>query len=238
MVSGEMKCEINDFMDKHSQLIEQNPDIRRHCEYLSETGDMLVNNVRKTNGIIEGILNFARQKEKGTYFGHFSLKEIVDSSLTLLMIKHHLQTFPLEVVIDPSDDLIYGVKSQFMECIYNILDNCYEAIKEKQDFHLNENEKRNFHPLIRLKVIHAEDTTRIEISDNGVGIKEENRRKIFAPFFTTKSSHISGTGIGMFVVKRIIEENHNGRISFKTKYKDGTQFFIQIPRKKIGIKSS
>ena len=43
----------------------------------------------------------------------------------------------------------------------------------------------------------------IRISDNGIGIKEENLQKIFVPFFTTKTAAKSGTGIGMYIVKRI-----------------------------------
>jgi len=129
-----------------------------------------------------------------------------------------------------SSDLIYGVKSQVMESIYNILDNCYEAIKEKMDYHLSEDEKKSFKPLIKLKLTHNEKFSHIEISDNGTGIKEENRQKIFAPFFTTKPSTKSGAGVGMYVVKRIIEENHKGKISFESKYMEGIKFFIKLPK--------
>jgi len=60
-------------------------------------------------------------------------------------------------------------------------------------------------------------------------IREEDSKKVFAPFFTTKSSYTSGTGIGMYVVKRIIEENHKGRVWFESEYMKGTRFFIELP---------
>jgi signal transduction histidine kinase len=229
IVSGEMRSEIDDFTKTHPELVEQNPDLKRYFDYLNKTGDMLISNVRKTNGIIEGILSFARAGQKGTYFSEFSFGEIIDTSIGLLLIKHQIKEFPLEVVVD-SSDLVYGVKSQFLECIYNILDNCYEAIKEKMDFYLTDHDRKNFKPHIKLKLTHNERFCHIEISDNGTGIKEENRQKIFAPFFTTKPSNKSGSGVGMYVVKRIIEENHKGKIKFESKYMEGTKFFIKLPK--------
>ncbi|MBU1112360.1 MAG: HAMP domain-containing histidine kinase, partial [Candidatus Omnitrophica bacterium] len=60
---------------------------------------------------------------------------------------------------------------------------------------------------------------------------DEDKKKIFAPFFTTKSSYKSGTGIGIYVVKRIIEESHQGQISFSSEYLQGTTFYIKLPKK-------
>jgi len=85
--------------------------------------------------------------------------------------------------------------------------------------------------LIKLKLEETSTKYRIEISDNGSGIKDEAKSKIFAPFFTTKSSYKSGTGIGMYVVRRIVEENHKGRIWFESAHMQGTKFIIELPKK-------
>lgn len=229
IVSGEIKSNADEFMKANAELVEKNSDLKNYINYISEIGDSLINNVRKTNSIIEGILSFARTGEKGTFFSIFSLKEIIDTALGLLLVKHHINHFPL-MIEDDSSDIVYGVKSQILECIYNILDNCYEAIKEKIEFHLAEDEKKNFKPIIQLQLKVKGNFNVIEICDNGIGIKEENRQKIFAPFFTTKPSNKSGTGIGMYVVKRIIEENHQGSVRFESEYMKGTKFFIKIPK--------
>jgi signal transduction histidine kinase len=92
-----------------------------------------------------------------------------------------------------------------------------------------EDETESLKPIIKLRLSKNKKFSIIEISDNGIGIKDENKQKIFAPFFTTKSSQKSGTGIGLYVVKRIIEENHKGKISFQSKYMVGTRFIIEIP---------
>jgi len=127
-------------------------------------------------------------------------------------------------------DLIYGVKSQIMESIYNLVDNSYEAALDRKN-KLEGEEKYAFRPIVKLKLIQEPTLSRIEISDNGIGIREEDKHKIFAPFFTTKSSYKSGTGIGMYVVGRIVKENHKGKIWFETAYMQGTKFIVELPKK-------
>jgi signal transduction histidine kinase len=90
-------------------------------------------------------------------------------------------------------------------------------------------EKKLFKPEIIVRLRHGVKTDLIEIKDNGVGIKDEDKLKIFGAFFTTKPSSKSGSGIGVYVVKRMIEENHKGKIWFKSQYLQGTSFFIELP---------
>ncbi len=68
------------------------------------------------------------------------------------------------------------------------------------------------------------------ISDSGPGIPRGNRDKIFTPFFTTKEAG-SGVGLGLSMAKKIIEENHGGRIFFKSTRSKGTTFFVHLPLK-------
>jgi signal transduction histidine kinase len=151
--------------------------------------------------------------------------------MELLKLKHKLhKDFKLELKFKDSDK-IYGMRSQIIECVYNVLDNAYEAAIERMDS-LSAEEKKNFVPSIKAALKYGEDKAVLSISDNGMGIKEENKIKIFAPFFTTKSSYKSGTGIGLYIVKRMIEENHNGRLTFESKYGHGTKIIFELPLKK------
>ena len=66
----------------------------------------------------------------------------------------------------------------------------------------------------------------IVFSDSGFGIPDENIDKIWEPFFSTK---LGGTGLGLTICKKIIEENHKGRIYFKRGKKDkATQFIMNL----------
>ncbi|MBP7088472.1 MAG: GAF domain-containing protein [Candidatus Omnitrophica bacterium] len=232
VASGELKFEVKDFIDSHKELIEKNPELKTSFDYLTKISESLISNVKKTDSVVKGILQFARVEEKETFFANFSLKEILALATELLRIKHEIAEAPLATNLDSQDDTIYGVKSQITEAIYNIIDNAYEATQEKIRF-LDVEEKKVFKPLIELKLTQKSDSSYIEITDNGIGIKKEDIQKIFAPFFTTKSSYKSGSGIGMYVVKRMIEENHKGKVRFSSAYMEGTKFFIELPKKVI-----
>jgi signal transduction histidine kinase len=229
VASGELKYEIKDFIAKHPDAAKNNPDLQKTLDYLTGISESLIKNVKRTDSILRGILNFARVEEKESYFGEFSLKEVIDLSVELLRVKHEITQAPLSVKFD-SSDAVYGVKPQVTEVIYNIIDNAYEAIQERRSG-LSDEEKQKFSARIEIKLTQSLKMSLIQISDNGIGIKKEDRHKIFAPFYTTKSSYKSGTGIGMYVVRRMIEENHGGRVWFASTYGEGTTFFIELPKK-------
>jgi signal transduction histidine kinase len=69
----------------------------------------------------------------------------------------------------------------------------------------------------------------IKIRDNGKGIPQENLKKIFEPFFTTKDVG-QGTGLGLFIVYKIIEQ-HKGTITVQSEVGKGTEFTIKLPIK-------
>ncbi len=79
---------------------------------------------------------------------------------------------------------------------------------------------------IRVETEIIEQTCRLKVIDNGPGIPEEVKEKIFKPFFTTKNT---GTGLGLAMVKRVVE-THEGRIFFESGA-EGTLFIIEIPLK-------
>jgi len=228
LAGGELKLEIEEFVAKHDKLVSSDPELDKTFKYLKEISVSLLDNVKRTDGVIKGILDFAKVEKKENFFGLFSLKEVAELSTNLLIVKHEAAVIPLSVKID-TDDTIFGVKSQLTEVIYNLLDNAYEATKEKE-MQLKDEKSQDFTPAIELCLIHANGHNEIRISDNGIGIKEQDKHRIFAPFFTTKTSYKSGSGIGVYVVKRIVEENHKGKIRFTSKYMQGTEFVIELPK--------
>ena len=78
---------------------------------------------------------------------------------------------------------------------------------------------------LTLTVAKKGDKTLITVEDNGVGISEEVKTKLFTPLFTTKSK---GQGLGLAVVKRLIE-SLNGKITFESVEGKGTKFIIELP---------
>jgi len=108
---------------------------------------------------------------------------------------------------------VWADKEQFLQVINNLITNAIQSIPDKEKGE------------IELEVKCPEDKVLIRISDNGPGIPEELREKLFVPNFTTKTS---GMGLGLAISKKIIE-NAGGRIWFKTEIGKGSTFFIELP---------
>lgn len=105
-------------------------------------------------------------------------------------------------------------RAQLIRVVTNLVKNAIQSIDE------------NNNPRIEVKVYSNEQSGFIEVTDNGVGITNENKERIFEPKFTTKSG---GMGLGLAMVKTIIE-NYNGKISFKSKVGKGTVFTVEFPK--------
>lgn len=107
-------------------------------------------------------------------------------------------------------------KDQWGQALNNLIKNSLQALIEVEEAGI----------IISLEDKPEENAYVIKVKDNGRGIKKEDLSKVFTPYFTTKST---GTGIGLFLVKQIVE-NHNGTISFETKENKGTTFSLVIPK--------
>ena len=74
----------------------------------------------------------------------------------------------------------------------------------------------------------AQNRVIIQIADNGLGMREEVKQRIFDPMFTTKTVG-KGTGLGLSICRQIIEEKHGGNLSCISAPGEGTEFVIEIP---------
>ena len=111
---------------------------------------------------------------------------------------------------------LFGDQIQFSQVFYNLVLNSMQAISSDGEISVSILKKPNY--------------IRILFSDNGPGIPEENRKKIFEPFFSTKdpTSGNGGEGLGLFVVWNILKM-YNGTIQVNHRFEKGAQFIIRIP---------
>ncbi len=103
-------------------------------------------------------------------------------------------------------------KEQWVQVFNNLIKNAIQATSLQAESR------------IIISVRKESDAVIIEVSDNGSGIDDEQKEKIFIPYFTTKNT---GSGIGLSVVKQIVE-NHEGKISFVSEINKGTTFRIRL----------
>jgi signal transduction histidine kinase len=234
LATRQMQTEVNDFSHKHAGLIQNNPDLKMIVESVNEIGESIIDNVKRTDGVIQGVLNYTLSEDKNNYFTELSFRDIVDGAIDLAKIKHGIEELPVTLEID-SDGTIYGIMSQMMESMYTLIDNGYDAIEEKRNKLKNPEERKNFKPIILIRLTQNPDSSLVEITDNGIGISDDDKQKVFAPYFTTKSSYKikTGSGIGLYVVHRIVEENHKGKIWFTSSPMGGTSFYFTLPVRNI-----
>jgi two-component system nitrogen regulation sensor histidine kinase NtrY len=135
------------------------------------------------------------------------------------IVKLGLDIFSEDYIIFSSEEdeiMVNFDRTQLIRVVTNLVKNGIQAIPEDQG-----------NPRIEVKIITEDQTVVLTVEDNGVGISDENKIKIFEPKFTTKSS---GMGLGLAMVKNIVE-TYKGNITFTSQIGVGTAFTVRFPRK-------
>lgn len=152
--------------------------------------------------------NFAQMPE--LKLEHLELLDVLNKAIEVFNQMDHIQIKCDEMSL--RNCFIVADKDQLLRSFNNLLKNAIEAMPDGRE------------GLIKVIGLHDDKTVQISIIDNGNGIPEELRERIFVPNFTTKSS---GTGLGLAFVKQAIE-NMGGTISYETEINLGTTFYITL----------
>ncbi|MDP8259708.1 MAG: HAMP domain-containing sensor histidine kinase, partial [Candidatus Gygaella obscura] len=181
-------------------------------------------NAMQGGEVVRGILKYSRTGKEG--IEPLSIDQILDSAIEMVKYKVKMEKLNLLRLFAKDLPPIKGNLTQLQEVFFNLIDNANDAIAE----YAEEQETSDFKGTIQVNA-HTlpDDHIRIIFEDNGIGVKEDDREKLFTPFFTTKVSSRRGTGLGLYVIKKIITQNHNGRIFIESHYKKGTKFIIELP---------
>lgn len=181
----------------------------------SSTADTLIEQINNLDTIATSFSNFAKL--------HHTQEEIIEWKELIAKVASVFENNndSIEIKTSLSQAYIYGDRNQMVSLLNNLIKNGIQACEQasaKIILELKENET--------YYILH--------IIDNGKGIEEELKDKIFTPNFTTKSS---GTGLGLAISKKIVD-NMNGYITFYPREIEGTEFVISIPKYKVEIESS
>ena len=169
--------------------------------------------IDRATAITQKLSNFAKPiKEAAAQ--PVAVDHEVDEVISL--VGHDLKLERIEVLKDIPQDLppIIVDRRQLQEVLFNLIRNAGQAIKPPGCI------------TVRARM-HRGEVVRIEIEDTGAGIPPDKLGKIYDPFFTTKEPG-KGTGLGLFIVRQIVERN-KGRISVESTVGQGTTFFLEFP---------
>ncbi|MEH2126367.1 AAA family ATPase [Nostoc sp.] len=160
----------------------------------------------------------------------FNIHQGIDS--TILILKHRLkaneQRPAIEVVTNYGNlPQIECFPGQLNQVFMNVLANAIDALDESSQERSFEEIKLNPNCIIITTSI-ENSLVRIAIADNGKGMDEEVKSKIFDHLFTTKAVG-KGTGLGLAIARQIVESTHSGKLSFNSVIGLSTEFIIEIP---------
>lgn len=231
---------INNFSEVTKDLVEELRDEIRSLQsdheestddVLSEILNDIVTNIdtiyrhgSRADDIVKGMLQHSRGAEG--QFEETDINNLVDEYADLAYhgLRAKLPSFNAEIIksFDERVGKLNVVPQDLSRAVLNIINNGLQAGWEAA-------QKEGGGGLAKLEVrtLKHEDEAEIQIEDNGAGIPDDIREKIFQPFFTTKSTG-EGTGLGLSMAFDIIKA-HNGKLEVETEDGKGTKFRIVLP---------
>jgi len=208
-LSAGMAHEIRNPLGSIKGAVEILKDDYRPDEAKYEFIRILQKETDRLNQIVQEFLGFARPKQPE--FQVADLNKSIESVLTLTAQEAKKAGVTVEKSLDPSigkRSLDVGLLKQ---AFLNLILNAIQAMPQGG--------------VLSVESGLREHALEVTIRDTGIGIPEENRKKLFSPFFTTKKN---GTGLGLAITYRIIQ-NHRGTIDVKSEQGKGTTFAVKIP---------
>jgi len=175
---------------------------------VQEYAKIIVNEVSRLENILKEILGFVKSSKINKT--RVNINDLMTSIAAFIAPEVEEKKNKIEMDISETPIMAHIDPDRIKEAVLNIFTNAAQATD---------------HGTITIRTRQEENEAVIELTDTGCGIKEENLKNIFNPFFTTKPQ---GTGLGLAVTHKIIQE-HNGKIKVESVWGGGTAFRIYLP---------
>ncbi|HTV15988.1 MAG TPA: ATP-binding protein [Acidobacteriaceae bacterium] len=176
----------------------------------------------RASEIVNGLLNFSRTS--GTEYRETDVNAIIRETLTLLDHQFRTAQITVEMSLMPELPPILGNAGKLQQVFLNLFLNAKDAMAGVS---VPGSEQRSLRVATEVN-----GHVSVSIADNGSGIAPEHLRRIYDPFFTTKSARKDGqprgTGLGLAVTYGIIQE-HSGKIHVESQVGQGTTFYLEFP---------
>ncbi len=170
---------------------------------------ILRDETRRLDRVVKTFLDFTKPVE--LKLEPLDLFELINGLLQFLMPEAQSRQIKIEIECDHCPAMIRGDADLLKQAALNLVRNAMEAMPEGGE--------------LRVRVLKATEQIVLCVEDQGVGIPEESREKIFQLYFTTKAA---GSGIGLAVTFRVVQL-HNGSINFRSVPGEGTAFEMRFP---------
>jgi two-component system, NtrC family, sensor kinase len=225
-LSAELTVELKEAL-KQEQLTDRGrAEVDEVTGLLKENLSKVVQHGKRADSIVKNMLQHSR--EGSGEHRSADINAIVDESLNLAYHGARAETAGFSIAfqrdLDPTVGMADVYPQEITRVLLNLISNgFYAATKRKAQA------GDGFEPMLSATTKNLGDKVEIRIRDNGTGIPEEAKEKIFNPFFTTKPSG-EGTGLGLSMSHDIIVKQHGGSIDVETELGLFTEFKIVLPR--------
>lgn len=184
--------------------------------------DYLKRSVLRLNSLkdlVNDLLDISRMelKTKSREIESLNIEEIITNTVQLLELETEKRKLSVVKDIEPNIPRINADHNEITRLITNLLSNAIKYNKENGKIYISAKVQDSY-----LNII---------IKDSGIGMKPEEKARLFNEFFRAKNEKtrgISGTGLGLTIVKRIVDSYH-GKIEVESEYGSGTSFIINLP---------
>lgn len=204
---------------------EDREDMKDIVEDLKENMGKIVEHGERAISIIRGILLVSRGKENEFLPTDVCklAKEYIWLSYHAMRANHKGFNVSIHEQYEEGIPQMMAIPQDLSRAILNIMNNALYSVWKK-----SQNAPADYKPEVTACVCKQENNCIITLTDNGVGMNDEVKQKLFENFFTTKPVG-EGTGLGMNIVRDIIENKHHGKITFESEEDQGASFTFTIP---------
>lgn len=204
----------------HEEIEEIITDLHENLKKIEEHGN-------RATSIIRGVLLYSRGKEDEFIPTNIQqlVREYVWLSYHSMRANYKGFNISIQESYDESIPLVDVIPQDLSRAVLNLMNNACYAVYSKSKI-----TAIDFKPVITIDLKREGEYAKLMIEDNGIGISDDVKDRVFHAFFTTKPIG-EGTGLGLSITQSIIKEKHNGTIELETMPNEYTRFIIRIPIK-------
>ncbi len=180
----------------------------------------IVESANRASTIVKDILSFSRKSE--SVLSNHDVVQILEKAIDIaskdyeIKSRYDFRNIDIKREYDSNLPGLFCEGSKIEQVVLNLLKNAGQAMYSQDKPQIILRAKKELSEMI------------IEVEDNGPGMEESVRKRVFEPFYTTKKKGV-GTGLGLSVSYFIITDNHKGSIEVESIPKKGTRFIIKLP---------
>jgi signal transduction histidine kinase len=210
-LSAGVAHEVNNPLASISSLIQMIQTGKNLDEETKEMLRLISTQITRITQVTRDMMDFARVRP--AVKTRVDIKEVLETSLRLASFDKSFQKLQVNKNFKKNLPRVFADYDQLQQVFLNLFLNARDAMPDGGE--------------LKIETSSGETEIKVEITDSGLGIKENDLKKIFDPFFTTKTTG-KGTGLGLAVCYGIVSA-HGGKISVSPHFPNGTSFTIILP---------